>query len=420
MTLPPAEQLKILKKGTAEIISEQELMRKLEQSSKERKPLRIKAGFDPSAPDLHLGHAVLLRKLRDFQDCGHHVLFLIGDFTARIGDPTGKNELRKPLTDEDVKRNALTYERQVFRILKKDKTEILYNNDWLSELTPMDFLKLTSHATVADMLARADFKQRYESHKPISMVEFIYPLLQAYDSVFLKNDVELGGTDQTFNLIMGRTMQESRGQEPQVILMMPILEGTDGVAKMSKSLGNSIPLENGKDDSERAYNIFGPLMSISDEMMFRYYELLSGLSMEAIDALRAQVKSGQLHPKKCKQDLAGNICAQFYGEENAKLCAQRFESRHGREAKGAQRSEVFDKRVVSRAELANGNIWICKLLTLVGAAKTNSDARRLIEQGGVSLDGHKIKDPTQQVPVDIAKPIMATIGKKGFFQIYFE
>ncbi len=415
MTLSAREQLERFKRGASEILSERELLAKLEKSVREHKPLRIKAGFDPSAPDLHLGHAVLLRKLKDFQDCGHHVIFLVGDFTARIGDPTGKNELRKPLTDADVKRNSETYERQVFRVLDKTKTQVVYNNDWLGRLTPQDFLRLTSRISVAQMLARADFKQRYEAGKDISIVEFLYPLLQAHDSVELKADVELGGTDQKFNLLMGRELQEYNGQAPQVILMMPILEGVGGVQKMSKSLGNSIPLQSGKDDAERSYNIFAPIMSISDALMWRYYELLTH---EDVGVLKKAVESGNLHPKKCKEDLARNITAQFYGEKNAAVCGQRFEQRHGKTKTSVSASaDLFDERTVSKTEIQDGKIWICKLLTLIGAAKSNGEARRLIEQGGVSLNEQKITDPSYQLVIDESKPLLATIGKHGFYKI---
>ncbi len=417
MTKPIAEQLEKIKKGAAEIISEQELIRKLEMSAKEKRPLRIKAGFDPSAPDLHLGHAVLLKKLRDFQDCGHQILFLIGDFTARIGDPTGKNELRKPLSESEVQKNSETYQRQVFRILDKSKTKVVFNEQWLGRMTPADFLKLTSSASVGQMLARADFSERYKAGREISIVEFLYPLLQAQDSVELKADVELGGTDQKFNLLMGRELQKQNGQEPQVVLMMPILEGLDGVQKMSKSLGNYIPLESGKDDAERAYNIFGPLMSVSDELMFRYYELLTDLSLKQIQGLRDGIKNGKIHPKKCKTDLARMITAQFYGDALAVQCGQLFEKRHGKENRGVIAAEAYEARHVGASELEGNTIWICKLLALIGAAKTNSDARRLVQQGGVTIGGAKIQDPSHKVTMTAKEHLLLTVGKKGFYKI---
>jgi tyrosyl-tRNA synthetase len=412
------EQFRAIKRGAVEVVSEGELLRKLEKSLFSKKPLRIKAGFDPSAPDLHLGHAVLLRKLRDFQDCGHHVIFLIGDFTARIGDPTGKNEMRKPLSDADIKRNTRTYQRQVFRILDRRKTEVVYNNKWLSKLTPSDFLQLTSTTTVADMLARADFKQRYESHKPISIVEFLYPLFQAYDSVVLKSDVELGGTDQIFNLIMGRALQESRGQEPQVLLTMPILEGLDGVQKMSKSLGNYIALENGKDDMERAYNIFAPLMSISDELMFRYYELLTRRSNEEIGEDRVKMRDGALHPKECKETLAFDITEQFYGKLLAQECRERFEARHGKTSRGCADAKKYDDFYLDGKELTGGQIWICKLIRMLGGAATNSEARRLVQQGAVMIDNKKCLDAKQNLRVDYGLSIHLKVGKHQFFRIH--
>lgn len=416
MTLSVAEQLKILKKGAAEIISEKELIAKLEKSAKEKKPLRIKAGFDPSAPDLHLGHAVLLRKLKDFQDCGHEIYFLIGDFTGRIGDPTGKNELRKPLSESDVRKNAETYQRQVFRILDKAKTKVVYNQDWLGKLTPAEFLKLMSGATVAQMLARADFSERYNAGKNISIVEFLYPLLQAQDSVELRADVELGGTDQKFNLLMGREFQEAAGQAPQVIIMMPILEGLDGVQKMSKSLGNYIPLESGESDFERAYNIFAPIMSISDDLMYRYYHLFTPLPAEEIEGMRTNPRA---HPRQLKLLLATQITELFY-KDQAEKCRDRFESRHGKNKERLGLDEVFEERIIPVQMLSSGEIWICKLLTLIGAAKTNSDARRLIEQGGVRLNDAKITDPAHNVAVSGNEPLLATVGKKGFYKVVFK
>jgi tyrosyl-tRNA synthetase len=412
-------QLKLIKKGVAEIISEPELVRKLEKSIKEKKPLRIKAGFDPSAPDLHLGHTVLLRKLKHFQDLGHEIYFLIGDFTGRIGDPTGKNELRKQLSKEEVEQNAKTYQKQVFKILDKDKTKIVFNSHWFEPMTSADILRLTAHSTVAQLLARADFKERYENNKDISLLEFMYPLLQGYDSVYLESDIELGGTDQKFNLLFGRDIQKDYGQDLQVVMMMPILEGTDGVQKMSKSLGNYIPLESGKDDQERAYNIFAPIMSVSDELMFRYYELLTDVSLEEIELLKTDVWSGKLHPKKCKQNLARMISAQYYGDEHADECEKLFEAKHG---KSADSTVVFDQaaeeKTIHRASLDNGKIWICKLITLAGGATSNSNARRLIEQGGVKLDSEKIEKSDLEIVIEKDKYNLQ-IGKKKYVRIVF-
>lgn len=410
-------QLRLIKKGVAEIISEPELVKKLERSIKEKKPLRIKAGFDPSAPDLHLGHTVLLRKLRHFQDLGHEVYFLIGDFTGRIGDPTGKNELRKQLSKEEVEQNAKTYQKQVFKILDKDKTNIVFNSHWFEPMTSVDILRLTAHSTVAQLLARADFKERFENNKDISLLEFMYPLLQGYDSVYLKADVELGGTDQKFNLLFGREIQKDYGQDLQVVMMMPILEGTDGVQKMSKSLGNYIPVESGKDEGERAYNMYAPIMSISDDLMFRYYELLTDVSIEEIERLKTEVWSGTLHPKKCKHNLARMITAHYYGERCAAECEKLFEAKHGKSADSAVVFEqAAEEKTIRRASLDDGKIWICKLITLVGGATSNSNARRLIEQGGVKLDSEKIEKADFEVVIKKDKYNLQ-IGKKKYIKI---
>lgn len=271
--LKPDKQLEVIKRGAVEVIIEADLLKKLERSYDEKKPLRIKAGFDPTAPDIHLGHTVLLEKMRQFQELGHEIIFLIGDFTGMIGDPTGRSETRKPLTNEEVMKNAETYKKQVFRILDPDKTQVRFNSEWLSQMAVMDFIKLGTMQTVARMLEREDFKKRYENRQDITILEFYYPLFQAYDSVYLKSDVELGGTDQKFNILMGRTLQRKMGVEEQTVVLMPLLEGLDGVNKMSKSLGNYIGI------SESPKEMFGKIMSISDELMLRYYELLSHISL---------------------------------------------------------------------------------------------------------------------------------------------
>jgi len=299
------EQIKFLERGTVDIISVQDLAEKLKKSRQTGLPLKIKAGFDPTAPDLHLGHTVLIQKMKHFQDLGHRISFLIGDFTGMIGDPTGKAETRKSLTREDVERNAETYKQQVFKILDPAKTEVVFNSTWLDKLSSQDFIRLASQLTVARMLEREDFKVRFENERPISIHEFLYPLIQGYDSVALEADVELGGTDQRFNLLMGRDLQRAWGQEPQVVITMPLLEGLDGVNKMSKSLGNYIGITESADD------IYGKTLSISDELMFRYYELLSNRSSEEIKQLRNGIEKGELHPKAVKQQLALELTTRF-------------------------------------------------------------------------------------------------------------
>jgi tyrosyl-tRNA synthetase len=302
----PKEQLKLLMKGVADIVSEKDLLDKLYLSQKEKRPLRIKAGFDPNRPDLHVGHTVLINKMRQFQQLGHHVMFLIGDFTALIGDPSGKNETRPALTPEEVKENAKTYARQVFKILDPDKTEVMYNNAWMGKFSAADFIRLASHYTVARIMERDDFSKRYKSGTPIAVHEFMYPLVQGYDSVVMKADVELGGTDQRFNLLVGRELQKSYGQSPQVVMMTPILEGTDGVQKMSKSLNNYIGVEDSPKD------MFGKTMSVSDEMMYKYYELLTDLTVDEIKALKKEK-----HPRDVKVNLAKILVDRFHGKEAA-------------------------------------------------------------------------------------------------------
>ena len=303
--------LEVIKRGIVDLIEEEELIKKLEKAYKENKPLKIKAGFDPTAPDLHLGHTVLLRKLRQFQDLGHEVYFLIGDFTAMIGDPSGRSETRPPLTKEQVLENAKTYEQQVFKILDPNKTKIIFNSAWFSKMNAEDIIRLCAKYTVARILEREDFKKRFEANLPISIHELIYPLFQAYDSVALQADVELGGTDQLFNLLIGRDIQKEYGQEPQVIITLPILEGLDGVQKMSKSLGNYVGI------MEPPFEMYGKIMSIPDKIMWKYYELLTDIPLEKIKTLKDQVESGKYHPKEAKKRLARYLVAQFHSEELA-------------------------------------------------------------------------------------------------------
>lgn len=385
-------------RGTVEVISSADLRTKLQESKKSgpegspgRRPLKIKAGFDPTAPDIHLGHCVLLRKLRQFQDLGHEVFFLIGDFTAQIGDPTGRDQLRSKMSLETIAANAKTYKAQVFKILDEKKTKVVFNSAWLAKLSAQEMLELTAFSTVAQMLARADFKKRFETAKEISLLEFIYPLMQGYDSVHLKADVELGGSDQKFNLLMGRQLQEAFGQKPQVVMMTPLLEGLDGEKKMSKSLGNYIGI------NEAPVEIFGKVMSISDSLMMRYYEILTERDLVEIKGL---------HPKEAKMQLGEEIVSQFYSKEKAKSARQEFE-------KVFSRGDVPED--VAEYEVLGPNEKIIDILLKNKLVASKSEARRLLEQGGVTVDGEKITDEEWAV-----KPGVVKVGKRRFLRINFK
>ncbi|MBA3061278.1 MAG: tyrosine--tRNA ligase, partial [Nitrospirae bacterium] len=317
--MTPEKQLEIIKRGTVEVISEKELLAKFEKSVKKNTPLKVKAGFDPTAPDIHLGHTVLLEKMRQFQELGHEILFLIGDFTGMIGDPTWRSETRKPLTKEDVQNNAETYKKQVFKILDPEKTKVLFNSEWLTKMSVMDIVGLGSMQTVARMLEREDFKKRFENQQDITILEFYYPLFQGYDSVHLKADVELGGTDQKFNILMGRTLQRKMGVEEQAVVLMPLLEGLDGVNKMSKSLGNYIGI------AEQPKDMFGKVMSINDTLMLRYYELLSHISIDELSALKQGMEKGAIHPKTAKENLAMEIVERHWGKDASLKAKEEFE-----------------------------------------------------------------------------------------------
>ncbi|HID03735.1 MAG TPA: tyrosine--tRNA ligase [Desulfobacterales bacterium] len=398
------EQIALLERGVVDCIGHDELVKKLKKSEKSGVPLRIKAGFDPTAPDLHLGHTVLIQKLKHFQDLGHDVYFLIGDFTGMIGDPTGKSETRKALTREDVAANAESYKEQVFKILDPEKTKVVFNSTWLSKLDSFDMIRLASELTVARMLEREDFKVRFREGSPISIHEFMYPLIQGYDSVALEADVELGGTDQLFNLLMGRDLQRSRGQEPQVVLTLPLLEGLDGVNKMSKSLGNYIGV------SESANDIYGKVLSASDELMFRYYELLSDLSSDEIAALKAEMDAGKLHPKVIKQQLARELTARYHSEEAAKQAEENFEKVF---RKGGLPDDIAEKKIQS-----DDDIWLPQLLMDLEMVKSTSDGRRMIKQGAVSLDGEKVTDIKKNVSPQ--GEILVKVGKRRFCKVSFE
>ncbi|MCG2712232.1 MAG: tyrosine--tRNA ligase [Candidatus Omnitrophica bacterium] len=405
---PVEEQLEIIKRGAVELISEEELTKKLRKSYETGKPLVIKAGFDPSAADIHLGHTVLLRKLKQFQDLGHEIKFLIGDFTGMIGDPSGKSEIRKQLTREQVSENAKTYQLQVSKVLRKEINPV-FNSHWFEKFTPYDFLRLSAHLTVAQMLSREDFKQRYAKGQDISILEFMYPLLQGYDSVELKADVELGGTDQKFNLLVGRQMQKDCNVPVQCVLMMPLLEGLDGVQKMSKSLNNYVGI------NEPADVIYAKLMSISDFLMYRYYELLTDVPLIEIKKYKSDIELGILHPKKCKENLALEITKCYYSGQEAQKAAKTFNSRFSGGTNWDD-TDNFENISLNRSQWVDGKLWICKLLTLTGACKSNSDARRLIQQKAVVLNGKILTDANLELPVP-EKEYLLKAGKKKFVRI---
>ncbi len=379
-----------LTRGTVEVISSDDLRTKLLESKKSGRPLKIKAGFDPTAPDIHLGHCVLLRKLRQFQDLGHDVFFLIGDFTAQIGDPTGRDQLRSKMSLETIAANAKTYKSQVFKILDEKKTKVVFNSAWLAALTAQQMLELTAFSTVAQMLARADFKKRFEAAKEISILEFIYPLMQGFDSVHLQADVELGGSDQKFNLLMGRQLQQAFGQKPQVVMMTPLLEGTDGEKKMSKSLGNYIGI------NEPPAEILGKVMSISDELMFKYYEILT-------DSNLAEIKA--LHPKEAKLQLGQEIVSQFYSKQAAKQAREEFEKVF---SKGDLPQDIIEYKVIA------ANEKIADILVKSKLVASKSEARRLMVQGGLAMDGEKITDEDWKIKAGVVK-----VGKRRFLRIVF-
>ncbi len=374
------DQLNLIKKGIEELITEEELIDKI----KRKKVIRVKAGFDPTAPDLHLGHTVLIQKLKHFQDCGHEVYFLIGDFTGMIGDPTGKSETRKALTEEEVKKNAETYKEQIFKILDEKKTKIVFNSEWLGKLTAVDIVKLCSKYTVARMLERDDFANRYKNNIPISIHEFLYPLFQGYDSVAINADIELGGTDQKFNLLVGRHLQRYYDQEPQCILTMPILEGLDGKQKMSKSLGNYVGI------NEPPNDMYGKLMSISDDLMIRYYELLSDISYDDFIKLKEGIKNGTIHPMEAKKKLAFEIVARFHGYSKAKEAEEFF-------VRVFSKKDIPDEIPTAEITIHEDKIWICQLLKDLKMCSSNSEARRLIKQGALKINGETVKDENFEI-----------------------
>lgn len=402
--LKPDRQLEIIKRGAVEIIVEADLLKKLEKSVQEEKPLRIKAGFDPTAPDIHLGHTVLLEKMRQFQELGHEVIFLIGDFTGMIGDPSGKSEMRKPLTKDEVLENAKTYRDQIYKILDQQKTRVVFNSEWMTQMTSSEMIRLTSTYTVARMLEREDFKMRWVNQNPIGIHEFMYPLIQGYDSVALQADVELGGTDQKFNLIVGRELQKEFGQEPQCIVLMPLLEGLDGVKKMSKSLGNYIGI------TEPPKEMYGKIMSVSDDLMLRYYELLSHISLEELSSLREGLKSGTVHPKRAKENLAFEIVERYWNKEEALRVKEEFEHIFGQKG-------LPDDIPTVELMWDKDAMWVPKIMKLSGLSSSTGEAMRLINQGGVAVNEQKVDDPDTKLP---AGRYLFKVGKRKFLWVSAE
>jgi tyrosyl-tRNA synthetase len=401
MFLAPEEQLERIKYGTVDFISDADMLKKIKKSFETKTPLKIKLGADPNRPDIHLGHTVVINKLKTIQDLGHHIQFLIGDFTALIGDPTGKNTTRPILTREEILENAKSYADQIFKILDPQKTEIVYNSDWLMKFTPIDFIKLSAQYTVARMLERDDFTKRYKAGTPISIHEFLYPLCQGYDSVALKSDLELGGTDQKFNLLVGRDLQSNYGQAPQCILTMPILEGLDGVNKMSKSLDNYIGV------NETPKDMFGKTMRVSDELMYRWYELLTDFKPSEVVQLQADVKAGRKHPREVKVQLAKFLVTRFHSQ----AAAQGAEDEFNRIFVDKGLPDQIEEFVVTEA------MTITQLLVKSGCAASNGEATRLIAGGGVSLDQQKISDPKLMMSLKANESVILKAGKKKFFKL---
>ncbi|MCX7759638.1 MAG: tyrosine--tRNA ligase [Hydrogenothermaceae bacterium] len=400
--LPAEKQLEIIKKGVLDIIDEKDLLEKL----KEGRPLIVKAGFDPTAPDLHLGHTVLLQKLRTFQQLGHTVYFIIGDFTAMIGDPSGRDKTRPPLTKEQVIENAKTYKEQVFKVLDPEKTVVVFNSEWLGSMTAEDLIKLTAKYTVARMLERDDFKKRFKENIPISIHEFIYPLLQAYDSVAIKADVELGGSDQRFNLLIGRDIQREYGiEKPQIAILLPLLVGTDGIKKMSKSYGNYIGI------TEPPEDMFGKVMSLSDELMWNYWELLTDLTLQEIEKLKKDVEEGKVHPMEVKKQLAMYIVERFHGKEAAVVAKEHFEKVFSKK----EIPEDINQISIKSLNLPSNSIELFELIYLLNLVPTKSEAKRLIKQGGVKVNGEKVEDFQREITLD--KDYIIQVGKRKFVKV---
>lgn len=402
-TMTLDEQIEFLKKGTVDLIREEDLRKKLERSAKTGKPLRIKLGVDPTSPDIHLGHTVVVRKLKAFQDFGHTVIYLIGDFTAMIGDPSGRNVTRPPLTREEIEHNAKTYRDQVYKLLDPDKTEVRYNSEWMGKFDAADFIKLAARTTVKQILERDDFEKRMKNQQPISLHELLYPLVQGYDSVALNADVELGGTDQKFNLLSGRNLQREYEQEPQVVITTPLLEGLDGVQKMSKSYGNYIGID------EPAGEMFGKVMSISDDLMWKYYELVTDLTPSEISDLRSQMEAGE-NPRNIKVNLAKLVIKDFHSQAAADAAEEEFVKRF-------VQKEVPDE--VEEKTIDGGSHALAQLLADTGLASSKGEARRLIEQGGVKINGEKATAPNAEISITTDGALLQ-VGKRKFLRIKAE
>ena len=399
------EQFKYLTKGCVDIIREDALKAKLSRSIKENKPLRVKTGFDPTAPDIHVGHTVLIRKMKHFQDMGHDVIFLIGDFTGLIGDPSGRSVTRPPMTREQINKNAETYKTQIFKILDREKTIIDFNSRWLSKLTSFDIVNLMAKYTVARILERDDFSKRFKNGQPISSHELLYPLMQAYDSVALEGDVELGGTDQKFNLLVGRDIQREYNQDPQVVMTMPLLEGLDGVEKMSKSLNNYIGI------TEPPNEIFGKIMSISDPLMFRYFELLTDVSSSQVNQWKQDIQKGTIHPKNLKIQLAKQIVSDFWSEDNAKKAASEFDRIFKQKEQPKDMQEI---------RLNCSAVSLIDLIIEQNILPSRGEAKRLIRQGGLYLDGQRVEDIGQILNIGSKEEITLKVGKRKYFKLIAE
>jgi len=397
------EQIAVIKRGAVDLINEKELREKVARAETLKRPLRVKLGLDPTAPDLHLGHTVVLQKLKQFQDLGHTAIFLIGDFTAMIGDPTGRSETRPALTKDQIMANAETYKKQVFKILDPEKTEVRYNSEWFEKISAADMIRLCAQYTMARIMEREDFKNRYQNNLPISIHEFLYPLVQGYDSVALEADIELGGHDQIFNLFVGRDIQKSYGQESQVLVTVPLLEGTDGVNKMSKSYGNYVGIDEPPDD------MFGKLMSISDDLMIKYYELLSDIPLEALTALKTGLANGTVHPKQAKIDFAKEIITRFHDANAARTAHENFE-------KMFRDKEIPDDIETVVMNRYDAGIWLPKLMVNMGLVPSTSEGKRMIKQGAVTINSEKIF--SEDLPA--GQELVIKVGKRKFKRLVLE